>query len=691
MTSSFTNLVLAARSLADPGSAPEERGKTGGRGRDLLTEHAGDIAALARRAYPRVVYLGSGGRLGSAHESALKMLESNGGPRRARSPTRSSVCATDRWRRSARKPRRRVSLVRPGRPRLRAGRPRRAPAQGARPMAPRRRREDPAGARPEPEDVRLDESGGERPLDDGELACSTPWPVSCSRFSAVSTGRPARFALLGGHPARRRELRHPCRRIAGRKRVLVVGEINVDLVCQGYHAFPSPGREVLVDDFQMVLGSASAICAMGLARLGTPVVFFGKVGDDPTGRFCLDAMRARNIDLDSVIVDPRLKTGVTVAITSPRRSRPRVVSRIDRGDDREGRSARALPEGRPRSRLFLLPPGGAAPGVATLLREARAAGLTTSLDPGFDPSEHWEPDLLETLPPRGRLLSQRSRARRPDPARATRGRPAVDPLEPHARRGEARRPGSDGDRRRGRAPPRSRPADRGGGHDGRRGLVRRGIPPRLARRRGPGGLPAAGRRLRSPLDAGPRGHGDAGRSRRSPGAAGGAGSEDRGVRPGPVPRRFHRPADRRHPAPTPPAAAGRRTETEHGPEDLPAGDCFSPGQTESRLVVPRTRIERFLVPVVDVHSHAVRGDARAGRRLGRADGPDRRPGVADPDRGNRREVPRALGPLRRGPSGPLRDGGRDGEGRRGGPRLSGTPAPRRSAPTSRRERSPWEN
>ena len=100
------------------------------------------------------------------------------------------------------------------------------------------------------------------------------------------------------------------------KRVLVVGEINIDLICQGYHAFPSPGREVLVDDFRMVLGSASAICAMGLARLGTPVAFFGKVGDDPSGHFCLDAMRARGIDLEAVVVDPGLKTGVTVAITS---------------------------------------------------------------------------------------------------------------------------------------------------------------------------------------------------------------------------------------------------------------------------------------------------------------------------------------------------------------------------------------
>ena len=43
------------------------------------------------------------------------------------------------------------------------------------------------------------------------------------------------------------------------KRVLFAGEINVDLVLQGYEAFPSPGREVLVQDSRLVLGSATAM------------------------------------------------------------------------------------------------------------------------------------------------------------------------------------------------------------------------------------------------------------------------------------------------------------------------------------------------------------------------------------------------------------------------------------------------
>ena len=46
------------------------------------------------------------------------------------------------------------------------------------------------------------------------------------------------------------------------KSVLVVGEINPDLILKGDHAFPTAGKEILVDDFVMTLGSASAICAM---------------------------------------------------------------------------------------------------------------------------------------------------------------------------------------------------------------------------------------------------------------------------------------------------------------------------------------------------------------------------------------------------------------------------------------------
>ena len=181
------------------------------------------------------------------------------------------------------------------------------------------------------------------------------------------------------------------------KKVLVVGEINVDLVLQGYRDFPVPGKEVLVDDFSMVLGSASAICAMGLARLGTSVSFLGKVGDDPWGRFCLDALRGRNIDVSRVIVDASLKTGVTVAITSSKdRALVSFLGSIGAltGADVPAKALEAFDHLHVSS-YFLQE--GLRPGIQGLFRAARGLGLTTSLDPGFDPSETWGRDLSDTL------------------------------------------------------------------------------------------------------------------------------------------------------------------------------------------------------------------------------------------------------------------------------------------------------
>jgi sugar/nucleoside kinase (ribokinase family) len=181
------------------------------------------------------------------------------------------------------------------------------------------------------------------------------------------------------------------------KSVLVVGEINPDLILQGYHAFPTAGKEVLVDDFVTTLGSASAICATGLARLGDAVSFVGKVGADPWGAYCVDAMAAAGIDVRRVVRDPALKTGVTVSITSPRdRALVSFIGAIgalraaDVPDDAFA-GARHLHV----SSYFLQE--ALRPGCRSLFARARAAGLTTSLDPGFDPSERWDKDLLETL------------------------------------------------------------------------------------------------------------------------------------------------------------------------------------------------------------------------------------------------------------------------------------------------------
>jgi len=82
MTSSFTNLVLSARSLGAVGNGQAYRAtcaKLSSIAAEVLRSHIGTLASVARSGFKRAVYLGSGSRFGAARESALKMLEMTAG------------------------------------------------------------------------------------------------------------------------------------------------------------------------------------------------------------------------------------------------------------------------------------------------------------------------------------------------------------------------------------------------------------------------------------------------------------------------------------------------------------------------------------------------------------------------------------------------------------------------------------
>lgn len=180
-------------------------------------------------------------------------------------------------------------------------------------------------------------------------------------------------------------------------RVLVIGEINPDLVMQDYSAFPTLGKEVIVNDLVLALGSASAICAMGLARLGNEVTFLGKVGQDPWAAFCLEVMSSRRIDLSPVIRDAGVKTGLTVSVSSAKDraliTYPGAIAALSAAEVDEH-----LFENRDHvhiSSFFLQE--ALRPGCKSVLAAAHRNGLTTSLDPGYDPAERWGQDLIDVL------------------------------------------------------------------------------------------------------------------------------------------------------------------------------------------------------------------------------------------------------------------------------------------------------
>ncbi len=174
--------------------------------------------------------------------------------------------------------------------------------------------------------------------------------------------------------------------------ILVAGELNPDLVLASLTAAPEPGREVVAHDFALRLGSSSAICAAGLARLGNDVAFLGTAGDDVFGRFCVEQLAAAGVDTGPVRVDPSLQTGLTVSISDRDRAlvtHPGAMEGLRADDASDGLLARF--RHLHVSAYFLQ--RGLRPGLPDLFRRARAMGLTTSLDPGHDPYNEWGDEI----------------------------------------------------------------------------------------------------------------------------------------------------------------------------------------------------------------------------------------------------------------------------------------------------------
>jgi sugar/nucleoside kinase (ribokinase family) len=153
----------------------------------------------------------------------------------------------------------------------------------------------------------------------------------------------------------------------------------------------------MVKDLELTLGSSSAICAVGLARLGNPVVFVANVGADVYGDFCVGVLERERVDVSLVRRRADLKTGITVSVTSP--ADRALITYL-------GAIASLTPEDVPVtdfascghfhvSSYFLQ--DGLRGGLRAVFAAARRAGLTTSLDTGWDPREEWSRDLIPIL------------------------------------------------------------------------------------------------------------------------------------------------------------------------------------------------------------------------------------------------------------------------------------------------------
>ncbi|HLX86303.1 MAG TPA: carbohydrate kinase family protein [Terriglobales bacterium] len=180
--------------------------------------------------------------------------------------------------------------------------------------------------------------------------------------------------------------------------VCVVGEINLDLILYGLPKELVLDRELLANGLALTLGSSSAIFAHNLSILGDKVGFVSKIGEDPLGKMAMERLASAGVELTRVKqASGQTSTGLTVVLPHSQQryilTYPGTMFELQYSDIDMAyvKSARHLHV----SSFFLH--RALRPRIIDLFRQAKAAGLSTSLDTNDDPENRWERDLLEVL------------------------------------------------------------------------------------------------------------------------------------------------------------------------------------------------------------------------------------------------------------------------------------------------------
>lgn len=179
--------------------------------------------------------------------------------------------------------------------------------------------------------------------------------------------------------------------------VLAIGELNADLILTGMKSMPVVGREIIAEGFNVVMGSSTAICACGMARLGLKTGFVGKTGRDSFGETARKSLEDYGIALDHLITDDTIKTGVTVSLSTEKdRALVTYLGSID-SLTLEDIDFHLLDQTRHIHIGSFFLQSKLRPGIAKLFGEARKRGVTTSLDAGWDDTGNWDYGIFEVL------------------------------------------------------------------------------------------------------------------------------------------------------------------------------------------------------------------------------------------------------------------------------------------------------
>ncbi len=98
-------------------------------------------------------------------------------------------------------------------------------------------------------------------------------------------------------------------------KVACIGQMVADVIAKGVKRIPEKGVADFIDSVTLKTGGCALTCAVVLDRLKADVGIFGLVGEDPQGKFLLDAIKGLGIDLRGVKQSPGVATTTSVIVT----------------------------------------------------------------------------------------------------------------------------------------------------------------------------------------------------------------------------------------------------------------------------------------------------------------------------------------------------------------------------------------
>lgn len=168
--------------------------------------------------------------------------------------------------------------------------------------------------------------------------------------------------------------------------VIGLGILVADVIIKSVSSFPEVGKLMPVNSITLSLGGCAANTMAGLSRLGFETAVIGAVGDDGFGEFIIDSLTDEGVDPIGVVRLDNIATSVTAVLVAPSGDRSflhfKGANALFTAEDLDLQPIELFRHLHIAGTFLMDAFDGRQ--AASVLKAAKEAGLSTSLDTAWD-------------------------------------------------------------------------------------------------------------------------------------------------------------------------------------------------------------------------------------------------------------------------------------------------------------------